>query len=155
LTLVEVGDGFSQDYGFSMQDEAFNAAGVFVGYLRNRFPELKEMFDYRIEWLPSKEFEDGDADPFTDYSGQKYIMALKPAGILKSDNSLLKAIELNIGFYTRGYEDDLHTDKRYLFYGVGLNVTYVLEQLTGHKLGGIFDYVQMPFTYIPFKSQLD
>jgi hypothetical protein len=155
LTLVEVGDGFSQDYGFSIQDEVFNTAGVFVGYLRHRFPVLKEIFDYRLEWVPSTEFKNGDADPFTDYSGQKNIIAFKPAGILKSDNSLLKAIDLDIGFYTRGYEDNLHTNKRYLFYGVGLNITYILEEITGHKLGGIFDYIQVPFTYIPFKSELD
>ena len=155
LTLVEVGDGFSQEYGFSMQDEAFNTAGVLLGYIRQRYPVLKDMFDYRLEWVPSDDFKNGNADPFTDYSGQKNILALKPAGILKSDNSLLKAIDLDIGFYTRGYEDNFHTKRRYIFYGVGLNVTYVLEQLTGHKLGGIFDYIQVPFTYIPFKSKLD
>lgn len=155
LTLVEVGDGFSKDYGFSMQDEAFNTAGVVLGYFRQRYPRLKEIFDYRLEWVPSDDFKDGNADPFTDYSGQKNIIALKPAGILKSENPLLKAIDLDIGFYTRGYEDNYHTKRRYIFYGVGLNMSYILEQLTGHKAGGIFDYIQIPFTYIPFKTELD
>ena len=155
MTIVELGDGFSQDYGFSVQDEVFNTAGVALGYFRHRYPRLKEIFDYRLEWIPSQEFRDGHADPFTDYSGHKNIIALKPAGILQSENPLLKAIDLDIGFYTRGYEDDLHAHKRYLFYGIGLNVTYILEQLTGHKAGGIFDYIQVPFTYIPFKTELD
>ncbi|MBN2588307.1 MAG: DUF2279 domain-containing protein [Sedimentisphaerales bacterium] len=155
MTLIEVGDGFSQDYGFSVQDEVFNTAGVMLGYFRHRYPRLKEIFDYRLEWVPSQEFRDGDADPFTDYSGHKNIIALKPAGILKSDNPLLKAIELNVGFYTRGYEDNFHAHKRYMFCGIGLNMTYVIEQLTGHKVGGIFNYLQVPFTYIPFKTELD
>jgi uncharacterized protein YfiM (DUF2279 family) len=155
MTLIEIGDGFSKDYGFSVQDEVFNTAGVMLGYFRYRYPELKEIFDYRLEWVPSRDFGEGNADPFTDYSGQKNIIALKPAGILKSDNPLLKSIELNVGFYTRGYEDNFHAHKRYMFCGIGLNVTYILEQLTGHRLGGVFDYVQVPFTYIPFKKELD
>jgi hypothetical protein len=155
MTLIEIGDGFSEDYGFSMQDEVFNTAGVFLGYFRHRYPGLKEIFDYRLEWIPSQEFRDGNADPFTDYSGHKNIIALKPAGILKSDNSLLKAIDLDIGFYTQGYEDNFHTKRQYIFYGIGLNITYIIEQLTGHRAGGIFDYVQIPFTYIPFKTELN
>ncbi|MEJ2647169.1 MAG: DUF2279 domain-containing protein [Sedimentisphaerales bacterium] len=155
LTLVEVGDGFSKDYGFSIQDEAFNTAGVGLSYLRHRYPALADIFDYRLEWVPSKVFRSGDADPFTDYEGQKYLVALKPDGILKTDNSLLKAIELDFGFYTRGYDVHGGNPRRYIFYGVGLNVTYIIEQLTGHRLGGFFNYIQMPFTYIPFRSRLD
>ncbi len=155
LTLVEVGDGFSKDYGFSLQDEVFNTAGVGLGYLRHRFPALKEIFDYRLEWVPSKVFRSGDADPFTDYEGQKYLIALKPDGILKTDNSLLKAIELDFGFYTRGYDYSPGNPRRYIFYGVGLNMTYIIEQLTGYNAGGIFNYLQIPFTYISFSSELD
>jgi hypothetical protein len=155
LTLVEVGDGFSKDYGFSVQDETMNTIGVGLSYLRHRFPSLQEIFDYRLEWVPSKVFRNGDADPFTDYEGQKYLIALKPDGILKTDNSLLKAIELDFGFYTRGYDVHGGNPRRYIFYGVGLNMTYIIEQLTGHQLGGIFNYLQVPFTYIPFSYKLD
>jgi hypothetical protein len=155
MTFIEVGDGFSKDYGFSLQDETMNTIGVALSYFRNKYPALKEIFDYRLEWWPSNYYKDGNSDPFTDYSGQKNLIALKPAGIFHSDNELLKAVNLNIGFYTRGYEDDSHTDKRYLFFGVGLDITYILKELTGWNAWGVFDYFQMPFTYIPVTKELD
>jgi hypothetical protein len=152
LTLIEVGDGFSQEYGFSVQDETMNTLGVGIGYLHERFPALKEIFDFRLEWVPSRSFRNGDSDPFTDYSGQKNILALKPAGILHSDNELLKMIEIDFGFYTRGYgevPEYYSKEHRHIFLGVGFNITYILEQLTGWRAGGIFDYIQVPFTYFP------
>ncbi len=155
MTLIEAGDGFSKDYGFSIQDETFNTIGVGLGYVRNKYPGLKDIFDYRLEWWPSDYYRQGNADPFTDYSGQKNILALKPAGILHSDNELLKAINLDFGFYTRGYEENSIDPKRYIFYGVGLDITYILEQLTGHNFYNIFNYIQLPFTYIAFKSEIN
>jgi hypothetical protein len=154
LTFIEVGDGFSKDYGFSIQDETMNTIGVGLSYIRNKYPVLKDMFDYRLEWFPSTYYKQGNSDPITDYSGQKNLIALKPAGILHSDNELLKVINLDFGFYTRGYEDALHTKKRYLSFGVGLDVTYILEQLTGYRFGGIFNYFQVPFTYIAYSSEM-
>ena len=159
MTLVEIGDGFSENYGFSWQDETMNTVGVGLAYLRNRYPALKDIFDYRMEWLPSESFrDDGNMDPFTDYSGQKYLIALKPDAILKTDNSLLKALELHFGYYSREYKEKLSYSrnvKRYTYFAIGLNMTYILEQLTGNRFGGIFDYVQIPFTYIPFSNKLD
>src|SRR4030042_2018473 len=159
MTLIELGDGFSKNYGFSWQDEAMNTAGVGLAYLRHRYPALKEMFDFRMEWFPSPAFRDREqSDPFTDYSGQKYLIALKPDGFLKTDNSLIKAVEIHFGYYSRGYGEDnryFNGENRYAYVGVGLNVTYILEQLTGHRAGGVFDYIQVPFTYIPFSSKLD
>jgi hypothetical protein len=159
-TLIEIGDGFSQNYGFSWQDETMNTFGVGLAYLRHRYPSLNEKFDFRIEYFPSPAFRHGDTmDPFTDYSGQKYLIALKPDGILKTDNSLLKAVELHFGYYSRGYlqEDKPYfgSKNRYTYFGVGVNITYLLEQLTGHRARGIFDYVQVPFTYIASSSRLD
>jgi uncharacterized protein YfiM (DUF2279 family) len=159
-TLIELGDGFSKDYGFSWQDETMNTLGVGLAYLRHRYPSLKEKFDFRMEWFPSPAFRHGDRfDPFTDYSGQKYLIALKPDGFLKTDNPFLKAVELHFGYYSRGYLNEdkryFNSENRYTYIGVGLNMTYLLEKLTGHKAGGIFDYVQVPFTYIPFSSKLD
>ena len=159
MTLIELGDGFSEDYGFSWQDETMNTIGIGFAYLRNRFPSLKEKFDYRVEWFPSEPFRDGEAkDPFTDYSGQKYLIALKPDGFLKTDNSLVKALEVHVGYYTRGFGENpkyFSNENRYMYVGLGLNMTYIIEQLTGRKLGGIFNYVQIPFTYVATSKKLD
>lgn len=159
MTLIEVGDGFSEDYGFSWQDETMDTLGVGLAYLRHRFPSLKEIFDFRMEWYPSPAFRHGDrSDPFTDYSGQKYLIALKPDGLLKTNNPILKAIEVEFGYYTRGYQEERHyfsSQSRNAFVGVGLNVTWLMEQLTGHRAGGFFDYFQVPGAYISSSSELD
>jgi Predicted periplasmic lipoprotein (DUF2279) len=159
MTLIEVGDGFSSEYGFSWEDEAMDTIGVGIAYLRQRFPRLKEIVDYRLEWYPSPAFRHGDrSDPFTDYSGQKYLLAFKPEGLLKTDNPVLKAIEVQLGYYSRGYaagDDNYFSGKhRYIYVALGLNVTYILEQLTGNRAAGIFDYIQVPGTYISSSYKL-
>ena len=158
MTLIEFGDGFSREYGFSWEDELMDTLGIGLAYLRNRYPSLKDKFDFRVEWFPSPALRHGDRTVFTDYSGQKYLIALKPDGFLKTDNSLIKAVEFDFGYYSRGYDENnryFNGEKRYTFFGVGLNMTYILEQLTGNRFGGIFEYVQIPFTYIPFSNKLD
>lgn len=159
MTLIEIFDGFSAEQGFCWEDEAMNTIGVGMAYLRHRYPTLKEKFDFRMEWFPSPALRHGDwSSPFTDYSGQKYLIALKLDGFLKTDNPYIKAMEIQFGYYSRGYGEDkryFSSENRYTYIGVGLNMTYLLEKLTGHRAGGIFDYVQVPFTYIPFSSKLD
>ena len=158
MTLIEFFDGFSDEQGFCWEDEAMNTIGVGLAYLRHRYPTLKEKFDFRMEWFPSPAFRHGDRTLFTDYSGQKYLIALKPDGFFKTDNPCIKAVEIQFGYYSRGYQEDnryFNGEKRYTYIGIGLNMTYLLEKLTGHRAGGIFDYVQVPFTYIPFSSKLD
>jgi hypothetical protein len=158
-TLVEVGDGFSTEHGFSWEDEVMNTLGVGMAFLRHRYPSLKEKIDFRLEWIPSSSFRSGDqGDIFTDYSGQKYLLALKPDGFLKTDNPFLKAMEIHIGYYSRGYDEvDEHrtsNGKRFNYVGIGLNVTYLLEQLTGHDAKHVFDYIQIPYTYLSSSSEI-
>jgi uncharacterized protein YfiM (DUF2279 family) len=159
MTLTEIGDGFSDSQGFSWEDEAMNTVGVAMAYLRYRFPSLKDKVDFRIEWLPSPSFRHGERnDPFTDYSGQKYLLAFKTDGFVKTRNPLLKALEVHLGYYTRGYTSDdqyFNGKHRYGYIGIGLNVTYLLEKLTGNRASGIFDYIQVPYTYISTSGRYD
>jgi hypothetical protein len=108
--------------------------------------------DFRIEWLPSPSFHK-KLDPFTDYSGQKDVVAIKPSGFFETDNPFLKAIEFQIGYYTRGYKEVdrpyFSGEKRYAYVAIGLNMTYLVEKITGHTTYGIFEYYQVPYTYIP------
>ena len=109
-----------------------------------------------MEWLPSSAMRHGDqSDAFTDYSGQKYLLALKPDGFLKTDNAFLKAMEIHFGYYTRGYDGEKYSDslRRTAYVGVGLNVTYLLKELTGHDASGVFDYIQVPYTYVSWASE--
>ena len=159
MTLTEIGDGFSNSQGFSWEDEVMNTAGVAMAYMRYRFPSLKDKVDFRMEWFPSTSFRHGERDdPFTDYSGQKYLLAFKPDGFIKTRNPVLKALEVHLGYYTRGYtSDDLHYNGKHRFgyIAIGLNVTYLMEKLTGHRASGVFDYIQVPYTYISTSGRYD
>ena len=113
-----------------------------------------------MEWFPSPALRDGDeTDVFTDYSGQKYLLAVKPDGFLKTGDPLLKAIEFQVGYYTRGYssgdEEYFSGQHRYGYIGIGLNVTYLLDRLTGHRAAGVFDYYQVPYTYISTREDFN
>ncbi|MDI6450259.1 DUF2279 domain-containing protein [Anaerobaca lacustris] len=159
-TLVEIGDGFSKDHGFSWEDLLFNTCGAALAYARQLSPSLAESVDFRLEWIPSRQFLRGDRlDPFTDYSGHKYLLALKLGGLLKSDDPMMRALEVHVGYYTRGYVsgDDRYfrRETRHGYVGLGLNVTYMLDRLTGQKAWNLFDYVQMPYTYLPAQHSFD
>ena len=159
-TVIEIGEAFSKSQGFSWQDEAMNTLGVGVAYLRHRFPTIRETVDFRMEWFPSPALRHGDErDVFTDYSGQKYLLAVKPDGFLKTGDPLLKAIEFQVGYYTRGYssgdEEYFSGQHRYGYIGIGLNVTYLLDRLTGHRAAGVFDYYQVPYTYISTREDFN
>ncbi len=156
MMLIEIGDGFSDEHGFSWEDGLMDTIGVGMAYLRHRFPSIRNKIDFRLEWFPSSALRHGDqSDIFTDYSGQKYLLAIKPDGFLKTNNSFLKAMEIHFGYYTRGYdgENDSSSQHRRAYMGIGLNVTYLLEQLTGHDAWRVFDYIQVPCTYISSSSE--
>jgi uncharacterized protein YfiM (DUF2279 family) len=155
-TMIEIGDGFSKSQGFSWQDETADLAGVGIAYLRYRVPGVREKVDFRTEWIPSPSFHER-WDPFTDYSGQKNVIALKPSGFFETENPFWKAIEFQLGYYTRGYKEIdrpyFSGEKRYAYVAIGLNMTYLVEKITGHTTYGIFEYYQVPYTYIPSEAK--
>lgn len=158
--LVEIGDGFSKDHGFSWEDLLFNTFGAAFAYARLLNPSLAESVDFRLEWIPSRQFRRGDrSDPFTDYSGQKYLLAFKLGGLLQTDDPLMRALEVHLGYYTRGYvsgdEGTFDREKRHGYIGLGLNVTYLLDRLTGRRAWNLFDYFQMPYTYLSAQHSFD
>ena len=160
MSLIEVGDGFSVSQGFSWQDAVMNTLGVSMAYLRHRFPAVRERVDFRWEWFSSPAARSGDRfDILTDYSGQKFLFAFKLDGWLRTGSPILKALEVQLGYYTRGYvsgDDDFFDGQhRYGYVGIGLNVTYLLEKLTSHRAWGIFDYYQMPYAYLPARWECD
>jgi hypothetical protein len=160
MTLIEIGDGFSVTEGFSWQDEVMNTVGVGMAYLRHRFPAVRERVDIRWEWFPSPAARNGERfDILTDYSGQKFLLAFKLDGWLRTGSPVLKALEVQVGYYTRGYvsgdDDYFDGQHRYGYVGIGLNMTYLLDRLTGHRAWGVFDYYQIPYTYLPVRWECD
>ncbi len=154
FTLIEVGDGFSKN-GWSTEDLIVDAAGVLFGYWRRRVPAVGRLVDFRVEYIPSETYLEGQhSDIVTDYSGFKYLLAFKLDGIEKLSPTPLGWFELQVGYYTRGFatgDADFFDEKtRTLYFAVGLNVSRILSKVGLRKLGTFFEFYQAPYTYVPF-----
>ena len=154
-TFMEFGDAYSGDYGFSYEDALMNVAGAVTGYVFGKYPELARKIDFRFEYVPSS-FSSLTHDFVTNYDNQRYLVALKLDGFDMFHDSNLSYLELQAGYYTRGYEDwhpgDPDTRRRYLYFGVGLNVSKLLQKFVNV---GIFNYVQVPYTSVGVRKGLD
>lgn len=153
-TLMEFGDSFSR-FGFSYEDMIMNVAGAGAGYLLRAYPRLGEKIDFRLEYAPSLK-GGNDNDVFTDYEHHKYLVALKGSGFESVKDSYLEYLELQAGYFSRGYEDFVRggpeTRQRTFYVGLGLNVGRVVSHIWNTSL---FDYFQVPGTYVPIEFDLD
>jgi len=154
-TLMELGDAFSGGFGFSYEDALMNVAGASAAYVLGKFPSLARKIDFRLEYIP-KRFSDLTDDILTNYENQRYLMALKLDGFDSLHDSYLSYLELQVGYFTRGYEefDSGSTDnrKRNLYFGVGLNVSKLVRKFADIS---VFDYIQVPYTAIRIDKGLD
>jgi hypothetical protein len=157
FTYVEILDGFSGDHGFSTEDLIADAAGAAFSILRSTVPGLSEKLDFRIEYIPSG---NDKISPVSDYSGQKYLLALKLAGFEPIADTPLRFVELQAGYYARGFTDDEREDgdelRREPYVAVGFN----LQELFGHSDSTValmaqrgLEYVQVPYVYIATSQQ--
>ena len=156
MLYVEIFDGVSGDHGFSKEDFVMNALGTGLAYLRQTHPQIKDLIDYRMEYKPSgyKGFR-----PLSDYEGQKYLIALKLSGVKSLRDTPLKYVELQAGYYTRGFskeaKKDGHERKRHGFVGVGVNLSQLVfgspePQDNGYEKAGrfFFEHIQLPYTAV-------
>jgi hypothetical protein len=145
--LMEVGDAFSADYGFSTEDMVANLAGAAVGWLMLEYPSWRNRVDLRWEYRPDLNHLEGDF--ITDYEHTKYLVAIKASGFKQVTQPWLRALELHVGYYTRHYDSytERRTDRRqrYVYVGLGLNVGQLLRPLWDTRL---FNYIQVPNTYL-------
>ncbi len=157
FTYVEILDGFSGDHGFSTEDLIADAAGAAFSILRSTVPGLSEKLDFRIEYIPSG---NDKISPVSDYSGQKYLLALKLAGFKPISDTPLRFIELQAGYYARGFTDDERKDddelRREPYVAIGFN----LQQLFANQDSVLalmaqrgLEYVQVPYTYVATSQQ--
>jgi hypothetical protein len=147
--LMEIGDSFSESQGFSYEDLIANTLGAAFYYAREKYPSLKEKLDLRLEYLP--DFQ-GDGDIFTQYNSMKYLLALKFSGFESMESNLLRYGEIQLGYYTRGYQNHENYDQqeRNVYIGIGINVSEIVSALGWKKTSKIFNYYQLPYTYVPF-----
>jgi hypothetical protein len=88
------------------------------------------------------------------------VLALKLSGFEEFEETPLRFVELQAGYFTQGYTDaerDAGVDQRrepYLAVGVNLNellgeAPEVRDTLPGLAASRAFEYLQIPYTYIP------
>ena len=153
MLYVEVFDGLSNDHGFAREDVVMNLLGTGMAYVRTVNPKLRETLDFRMEYERSgyKGFR-----PFSDYSGQKYLLALKLGGMDTFRNTPLRFLELQVGYYTRGFSKPERADginrSRHGFVGVAVNLNEVffgrrISQEVELKNAGrlFFEHIQVPY----------
>ena len=162
MLYVEVFDGFSEDHGFSYEDLLMNLGGGLLGYARIRYPSVRDLVDYRMEYVPS-----GNVGfrPFSDYEGQKFLLALKFAGMESVSRTPLRYLELQAGYYARGFskEEELKgaSPARHVFLGLGLNLNRLFlgqknpHESTKRRVGRLFfENIQVPGTAIRTEHEI-
>lgn len=146
---VELFDGFSTDHGFSYEDVIFNSTGIAFSYFRTLNPKFKDLLDYRIDYQPSKGMK--GFHPITDYSGMRYLLAVKAAGVPALKNTPFKYLELHLGFTARGFkaEDTPHIAERSseVFVGISINLDQLLFKPFAPQLGSAGKHASTLFHY--------
>ncbi len=157
FTLSEFED--SLIYQFEISDVIANVAGAAFAVLMINVPAVDRLLDFRLEYVPSKDYrrtvrDDGNIDFFQDYSGQSYMVALHLDALPRMPR-VLGFADVVVGFESRNYSPDpidpLTAPTQRLYLGVALNVQRVLGELLcdspGRRVGHhITEYVSLPYT---------
>lgn len=151
MTLLEVGDATS-NYGFSKEDLLADGLGALSAYLIRSNPTADDFLDIRMEYLPSSGYID-NSDTATDYSGMKHLVAFKLSGFESLKSSPLSFIELQTGYYARGYRSyDVDIAKsQQVYFGIGFNLSELANRSGINILKNIFEFYQPGHTYVETK----
>ncbi len=150
MTWIEVGDATSA-YGWSWEDILADFIGVAISAGLSLSPTVDELFDFRLEYWPTKSYMDGGVMA-ADYSGMKYLMALRMTGIKPLKQTPLRFLEFHLGYYSRGFRsfDKTKDTNRVVYFGIGLDLKEILNKYIPKKYMRPFDvaltYYQPPYT---------
>jgi len=147
MTLVEIGDATSSKYGFSYEDLIADGLGVAASWLLASSPTWNDRINIRMEYWPSNGYNLKN-DAVSDYSGMKHLIALRGDGFEFLNDTPLKWLELQTGYYTRGFRsfDDQSSPSRHAYVGIGLSLPAIAGK--NSKLGTVLKYVQPPGFYL-------
>ncbi len=156
LFAMEVGDGFSDEHGFSYEDIICNTAGCIFGYFHETSPWFAHVFDIRWEYWPTAApWDSATIDPTTSYGDSTYILAVNTGALLHKEKTLLDFVDLQVGYQVRDLDNEVLGPDRQIVYGVGLNLANVLRRFGWCRVAKIFDYYQAPFISLRFTTSLD
>jgi hypothetical protein len=148
--FMELGDAVSK-YGFSYEDFIMNLVGSCAGYLFEMNPDIARKIDFRVEYIPRF----NEADVVTDYENMRFLVAVKLDGFDAITNKYLKYLELHLGYYVDGYKEHGDERSRNIYAGVGINLSRIFTDLSHPKMAKVFNYYQVPYTYIKINKDLD
>jgi len=148
----EIYDGFEDSSGWSMQDTAFNVIGAGFSVLRNSVPGLDETLDFRVQITPNSHVYSHEGKEH--FRQQHFLLALKLAGFDAFEDTPLRLVELQLGYYASGFTPRERargeTPERHPFVGIGLNVGELFFHAPRSRLGravrSVLEYVQVPYT---------
>ena len=161
MTAVEVVDGFSKKFSFSMEDAVANAVGATFAVLVEKYPCIDALLDFRLLYQQSADARQvGETDPLADYSGQMFLLAVKADGIPRlREVPVVGYLELQVGYNTQGYEPNdgtMNDPHRRIYYGIGINLSRLLSDTVfrGDLKGGkiqrgtdtVLEYLAIPWT---------
>lgn len=147
---IELGDGFSP-YGTSWQDMTMNAVGAWAGYALMQNPAWRERLDLRVEYRFNSEAHDIS----TDYEHARYLVALKLDGFERLRATPLRWLELQAGYYARGYSDPAVPDRRTLYVGLGVNFSALARAAGFGRVATFLQFYQPPDSSLRAERELD
>ena len=161
MTGIEVIDGFSKKYSFSIEDVVMNAAGAAFAVLSEVVPSVDALLDFRLLYQkPDNAQQAGATQPLSDYSGQTFLLVMKVDGVPRlREVPVVRYVEFEVGYNARGYESNdgtLNDPQRRLCFGVGVNLSRLLSDTVfrGDLKGGkiqrgtdtVLEYLEVPWT---------
>ena len=156
LALMELGDGFSEEFGTSWTDLVANTAGCVFGYFHETSPRFNRLFDYRWEYWPSDTFgDDGSYEPTTDIEGSAFVLAINMGALYSRNSSVFDYLDFQVGYLSRHYKDHSAPTERRPFVGVGINLSNVCKRLHLRALAKLFEYYQPPGISLRWSTDLN
>lgn len=158
MALNEISDAIEPDSGYSMQDITMNLAGAGFSVLRNTVPGLKDKLAFKLELIPNDQVYSRVGKKH--YAQQRFMFSLKGAGFETLENSPLRYLDLQVGYYATDFLNSDRAEgvipKRHLFVGVGLNLGELLfsrsHSVIGRAAYSVLDYIQVPYTSLRYDT---
>ncbi|MGE5783649.1 MAG: DUF2279 domain-containing protein [Myxococcales bacterium] len=169
--VFEMRDAYST--GFSKNDMIANTVGAATGVLMREVPLLDELFDFRVEYIPSngylKNFKKEGVNFNEDYTGLTFLFAWHVCSVpfLEENAGPFRFMDVVLGYNSRNYRPRTPLNvTRYQdrFIGVSLNLQRIVDELWlgkrhpkfGESAGNAHRFTQfateffnLPYTSIP------
>ncbi len=149
--IMELSDATSATQGFDWGDMTMNTLGALTSILLERYPDLDRKLDFRVEYafnVPVKGI-------FDDYSNIYYAAVLKLDGFDSLEDTWLQWLELQGGYYSRGYDSTEVEKERDLYFGISFNFSRLLRQHDYQKTSKVLEYFQLPYTVPKVSASLN